>query len=431
MLISFNSNDIEQKYKGLVGIRKLLCLENFPKQSLIEMNILPSFIQLLDNCPIEFQYESLWCLINICTADNVGQKIKYLGGIDKIISLLDSTMDEIKDLALWNIENLCLDSPKIVIYFIQKKLLNKMITLLSINTNITIIERCTNIIKILIKNLNKKNMNNIECITELKRVINTISRIIMSNKYEQNRKEIRNLYYNSLSILTYLTDNCVKCRDTLLTNGVLQYIIELMKTFTDQNDLFFIYGGLKIVGNIIVGNANQTQKALDYNIYELLKELMFHENPRIKKETNWILSNIASGTDKNIMDLVDNGFFPLLCQIFQKEAKDIKAEAVWTLCNFSQIKNNDYIKKLVDQGLLHIICECLKSDESKDIAISIEALNNLLEYGKQVSVDGNNVIALEMEKMGMIDYLEKLQYHPNEIIYGKVINTIEKYFTVE
>ena len=431
ILIYFNSDNIEQKYKGLVGIRKILCLQNPPTQLLLEMNILPSLIQLLDNTPIEFQYESLWCLINISVVENNGQKIKYLGGIDKIISKLDSSMDEIKDLALWNIENLCYESPKIVIYFIQKKLLNKLITLLSVNNNINLVVRSISIVRTLIKSCNKKNVDNINYINDLKRVINIVSRIIMANKYQPEKKEIRDLYYDSLYIFSYLTDNSVKCRDALLTSGVLHYIIELIKIFNEQDDLFLILGGLKIIGNIIIGNANQTQKVLDCNIYDILKVLMFHKNKRIKKEANWIVSNIAAGTEKNIIDLIDNGFFPLLCQIFQKEEKEIKAEAIWTLCNFSQIKNNDYIKILIEQGLLLIVCECLKSEESKEIAISLEALNNLLEYGQRISFDGNNIIALEIEKIGMINALENLQYHPNEIIYEKTLNTIEKYFLTE
>ena len=58
-------------------------------------------------------------------------------------------------------------------------------------------------------------------------------------------------------------------------------------------------------------------------------------------------------------------------------------------------------------------------------------MNNLLEYGQRISFDGNNIIALEIEKIGMINALENLQYHPNEIIYEKTLNTIEKYFLTE
>ena len=56
ILPSFNSNDIEKKYTGLVGLRKLLCLEDFPVPVLVELNVIPSIIQLLDNSPVEFIY---------------------------------------------------------------------------------------------------------------------------------------------------------------------------------------------------------------------------------------------------------------------------------------------------------------------------------------------------------------------------------------
>ena len=37
----------------------------------------------------------------------------------------------------------------------------------------------------------------------------------------------------------------------------------------------------------------------------------------------------------------------------------------------------------------------------------------------------------EIEKMGMLDILEKLQVHEDEIIYEKTIHILENYFDVE
>ena len=429
IFIAFNSNDIEQKYRGLVGLRKILCMNNSPIQLILDMNILPNIIQLLDNSPVEFIYEALWCLINISAgSENQVNKIKYLGGIDKIIELLDHNMNEIKDLAIWNIESFCLDSPKIKNYFLHKKVLNKIITILSVNNDENIIMRCLCVIKNLIKNYE----NNIEeGKVNLTKIVNLVSKAIISIKYNKENKDIRELYYNCLYILSYLSEKLNECKNALLENGVLPYIIELIRKTNDDNDLFIVLGCLKIMGNIIAGNANQTQKLLDYNIYDILKKFMFHQNKRIKKEINWIVSNIAAGTERNIMDLIDNGFFPLICQIFKNENKDIKIEAIWTLCNFSQIKNNDYIKILLNQGLLEVICECLKSEESKDVAISLEALYNLLEFGQKNSSDGNNFIAFQIEKMGLITVLENLQFHRNETIYEKALKLIETFFSYE
>ena len=62
----FKTNDIEKKYKGLVGIRKLLCLQNNPPiQQIIDYGLVSDFIDLLQNGYPEFQYECLWILTNI------------------------------------------------------------------------------------------------------------------------------------------------------------------------------------------------------------------------------------------------------------------------------------------------------------------------------------------------------------------------------
>ena len=430
ILISFNSNNIEQKYIGLVGLRKIFCIDNCPIQLILDMNILPNIIQLLDNTPTEFIYEALWCLINICAScENQVNKIKYLGGIDKIINLLDHNMNEIKDLAIWNIESFCIDSSKIKNYFIHKKVLNKIITILSINNDENIIIRSISVIKNLIKNYDHNNNNDYKI--NLKLIVNLVSKAIMSKKYQKENKNIRELYYNCLYILSYLSEILDDCKNALLENGVLPSIIGLLRESGEENDLFLILGCLKIIGNIIAGNANQTQKILDYNIFDILKKFIFHENKRIKKEINWIVSNIAAGTERNIKDLIDNGFFPLICQIFRNEKKDIRIEATWTLCNFSQIKNKYYIKKLLNQGLLEIICECLKSEESKDVVLSLEALYNLLEFGEKNSTDGHNFIVSQIENMGLVTVLENLQYHRNETIYEKALKLIETFFSYE
>ena len=73
----------------------------------------------------------------------------------------------------------------------------------------------------------------------------------------------------------------------------------------------------------------------------------------------------------------------------------------------------------------------MKSKESKEIAISIEALYNLLVFGKKNEVNGYNYVAYEMEKMGMLNVLENLQYHRSELIYEKVIKIIETFFIIE
>ena len=87
IILYFNSDNLANKYIGLVGIRKLLCKEKPDTYIIFNNNLLPGIINILDgNYSAEFIYEALWCLINIsCGNENESEKIKDSGAIDKII----------------------------------------------------------------------------------------------------------------------------------------------------------------------------------------------------------------------------------------------------------------------------------------------------------------------------------------------------------
>lgn len=100
-------------------------------------------------------------------------------------------------------------------------------------------------------------------------------------------------------------------------------------------------------------------------------------------------------------------------------------------CKLTSIESNELIQKLLNQGILELICFSLKHRETKYIAVSLDGLRNLLEYGKLSPVNGINLIALKLEKIGTVDYLEGLQRHHVEDIYEKTIKIIENYFALQ
>lgn len=97
----------------------------------------------------------------------------------------------------------------------------------------------------------------------------------------------------------------------------------------------------------------------------------------------------------------------------------------------TSIENKELIEKLLNEGILDILCICLKNRESKYIGVSLEALANILNYGKSYPVNGENPIAISLEKNGTLDYLEDLQKHHIEVIYEKAIKILETYFIVD
>ena len=422
---SFNSDNLKEKYIGLVLLRKLLCNPNPPIQTILKYNILSNLISLLNDSHDEFIYEAIWCLINISYGKmDEEQRIKIGGGIDNIISLLNHNLYEIIEMSLWCLDNISSDSLKLRKLLIKKKVINKLITLLSTHNNIKIISHCVSIIRCLIKLYSKKKLESID----ISKLINLISKLVINFDYKNDNKII---IYDSMYILSYLSETLIKYKDLFFENGFIQRICELINIPDIENDEYMLYTILKIMGNMIMGNVNQTNKILSYNILDFLKKHILSPNKDIKKEICWIISNISADNDENKKKLIDKGFFPLLIQIYETCEKPIKIEAIFALCNFTLLNDKIYLENLINNGLLKAICDGIKGDEIKEIAVCLEGLFCLLNFGKQCSKDNYNAITYEIEKMGMLDIIENLQYNRNEFVYEKAYLLIENFFNFE
>lgn len=425
----FNSSDFNKKYVGLVGLRKLLCHEKYINEIVSNYNLLSRIITLLDdNYPVEFKYEALWCLINISyVGEKESEKIKNKGGVNKVINLLKHNLDEIKIMSLWCLNNMVTDSLVIKKFLAKNKLINSLIVILTTNNNQKIIYYCVSIIKELIK----LNLKEVKKTLDVNNLINIISKIIMENEFIPENNIIKYIYHDCLCILSYISEVFKKYRDTLLENGIISYLIELVKKpiFVEDQHLFLIF--LKIIGNLFCGNSNQAKQTLNYDILSILKKYITSNNLSIQKEVCWIISNISADTEESIIKLIDNGFYPLLMQILDKCEKCIRIEILFTLGNFTLLKNKTYLENLINNGLLKVFGDGLKGEELKEIIICLESLQNLLTFGLKYNVNGRNIIADEIEKMGIGDVLEKLQFHRNDIIYEKALYIIENFFKYE
>jgi hypothetical protein len=87
---------------------------------------------------------------------------------------------------------------------------------------------------------------------------------------------------------------------------------------------------------------------------------------------------------------------------------------------------------IISQNIIELICECLKLEDPKYIAVALEALANILTFGKTYYIEnGVNLVLKKIEELGVTDLLESLQYHPVEIVYEKTLKLLEAFFETE
>ena len=308
----FNSQNIDDKFKGLIGIRKLLSIPSQPPiQEIIDLKIVPELIKLLDNSPNEFIYESIWSLTNIASGDQEqANTILIYGGIPKILNLLDSNIEEIKSQSIWLVANLTGESSKIRNTLIEQKVFDKILTILASTNFENYIDLCTwaisNFFRI-------KPVPNYE--TSYK-AFKIIARVIMI--YKTTNVEF---ITDACFILSVMTKNYKEFIKEIIDINLLPNIIK----FIDIDNKNVIMASLRIIGNIAAeDNANQTQKLIDLNVLDKLKYTLFNESLSIRKESAFIISNLAAGTQKQIETLIQQNFLQILYKVFKNDLPKVK-----------------------------------------------------------------------------------------------------------
>ena len=389
IMTSFKSNtDINQKFYGLVGVKKLILLPESPVQELLNEGIINELIELLE--------------LNS-------------NPIKKLFKIFESNIEEIKLQVVLFSGNLAFESSHIRDFLIKEKIYDKILTLIASTNQKKLIKISTWAIA---------NFFRIKPIIPYDYAKKSIKIIARNLLFLQDDKDFLS---DACFILCFITEDYKEGIKELMELEILENIIKLL----DCNVVYIQITSLRLIGNIAAGNANQTQKLIDLGLLPQLKKTIFNPKKSIRKETAWILSNIAAGTQKQIENLIKEDFLPIFQKIILYDEAEVQKECIWAMANLTNIKDITYMKKILEQGILLTMNKCLLIDDTKNLAVNLEALGNLLAFGKDNKCDDVNPVVKEMERIGMIDVLEKLQTHPVEIVYEKTLKLLLEYFEVQ
>ena len=195
----------------------------------------------------------------------------------------------------------------------------------------------------------------------------------------------------------------------------------------DKNDNNIITKSLYIINRFSEGSDKQTQIILDYNVLDKLKKTLFYEG-NISLDTGWILSNIACGTQKQKETLFQQNFLQMLIKSFNENVN--KKPSLFALCNLTTIidKNSEYLQKLMNEGIIKVLFKGLKIEDRECLLISLEAFDEILNFGKKMHPTIKNPFSILMKKMEIIPILENLKLSSDESIRKKVLYLMNEFF---
>lgn len=232
---------------------------------------------------------------------------------------------------------------------------------------------------------------------------------------------------DALWALSYLSDgDDYRIQAIVECDGVISNVMTALTSGKSS----MMAPALRILGNIVTGNAEQTQAVLDAGILTLAPKLLENPKSSIRKETAWLLSNIAAGNEHQVAALFKKAnLVPTLVHMSRSSAWIVRKEAIWCISNIcsSSAATPKQIQALVDLDAIEAMAEVLDMTDATIVLVALDAIENILKFGK---ARGKIYQVYFLEADG-VTKLENLQHHTNDAVYNKSIEIIETYYGVE
>jgi len=241
-----------------------------------------------------------------------------------------------------------------------------------------------------------------------------------------NRQKDASILGEAISTLSELADSGSDRIALIIRTGILPKLVELIKD--DRLDV--AYCSLKTIGNITYGNEEQTEAVLNSKGLAALKDILKKPLKKLKKDACWVLSNIAAGSPNQVQALFAEGLIELVIKNLAIESLEIKKEALCVISNATNNITKEQIEYLLRQNIIEVLGCAIKSPNVELIGITLRVFDNILNKAKEDFGEINPVV-LQIENVGCLKSIEKLQYHDNQLIYKLANDILRKYFQLE
>lgn len=414
----------QQAYEAIQEIRRMLSSQvNPPTETVVDLGLLPLFVQCLDVDDARVQFEAAWALTNVASGTSaLTRAVVGAGAVPGLIRLMGSPDLNAREQAVWALGNIAGDSSDLrdltLRHQMVPKLLDCMHTAMSGSTpsHASMLRNAVWAVSNLCRSKPPPDF------ALLQPAIPYLATSLRSDEPE--------LLADACWALSYLSDAEDQRVQMLVDTGAVPRLVQL--TCRPQYDVQL--PALRTVGNIVSGTHEQTQAVLNAGVLPSLLGLLNHNKRNIRKEAAWTVSNISAGKPEQLESLLQSTCMERVVVLALHDEMEIRKECVWALSNMATVGTREQVVRLVQLGTLRALLGIMDDGDVNIVSVALEGFENVMKKGQEYAIangkPADTYVTMALE-VGAADALQYLLDSENDNIYQKALHITTSYFPVD
>lgn len=391
------SEVLQEQFSAAEQFFNLVSIEPDPPiQEVISAGVVPRFVLFLQSGAL--QYGAAQILASMARTTEGTRVLVEHGAVPIFIQILLSGNAGVGEQAVLALGNIAGDSPNIRDLVLESGGLTPILTVLRKSTRLSTLRYAT----WTLSNLCRGNPP-----PSFEWVSPALETLVILLTFEDDEVKA-----DALWALSFLSD-CPKYAPAVIQTGVCGTLVKLL----DHSAESVQKPALQTVNFILSGDEHQIEAILQHGALPALAKFLLHSNIEFRKAGCWAMSLITAGNREQIQEVINNQIIPQVVSLLQES--ETRGTAMSVVSHVASGGSPQQVDCLVECGWIQSMADLLDVSDARLLAITLEALENILVVGKQRQQEQGllkNPFALLVEQADGWRHIEALQAHENEEI---------------
>ncbi|KAG7364700.1 Armadillo-type fold [Nitzschia inconspicua] len=420
-VITGSQSTVLDKLEATKCLRRLLCKErNPPVNDILNCGVLPHLVYNLTADPEDYSliFETAWVLTNVATTNT--KEILAEGAAGPLVNLIVHDSPDVREQSMWCLGNIAGDGVEARDEILRHSPFPHLKRNLEKPSTLSLLQNCL----WCISNLCRGDPSPDRSMTDpiVYELAITMDKLLGVSDNDEALNDL-------LWAFSYLSRGDEATINHVMGTGIHFKLITLIKK---KRPKVLMAPIVRILGNFVGGNDNQTDCVISAGLFDCIPILLASTSANVRKETCWMLSNIARGSPEQASQLLKQR--QIMESLVDRASHDwwvVRTEAIYVITSLlqSNIRTSVVVPLVAVGGLGSLVRflegPCADVGLVKDV---LEAIETILDFGmKNTEVGFTHML----DEYGGIALIDGLQEHENEEIYGMAVRILENYCGAE